>query len=180
LFGRITFGEITFGGILFGGIMRTFLFLITLACFVHSVSAQQPSASAKPDDKSQARDADSTLKDMFQTKIKAEWEALKNRDKKAYGELLAEDYIGVETDGRGERNKIQSLSEVSELNVFNYYLWGLKVTPLDPDAAFVVYEVTMQFPPRSQVRLLRNYVGELWVRRGGVWKELHSQETYVK
>jgi len=36
--------------------------------------------------------ADSSLKDMFEAKIKAEWEAIKNKDKKAYGDLLADDY----------------------------------------------------------------------------------------
>ncbi|MFZ0285531.1 MAG: hypothetical protein WAL32_09890, partial [Terriglobales bacterium] len=31
--------------------------------------------------------AEGNLKDFFQSKIKAEWEALKNKDKKAYGAL---------------------------------------------------------------------------------------------
>ena len=68
--------------------------------------------------------ADSSLNDMFESKIKVEWEALKNKDKKAYGELLADDYQGVEVDGRGERTKIQALNELADTNVFNYTLWG--------------------------------------------------------
>jgi len=120
------------------------------------------------------------LKSLFESKVRAEWEALKNKDKQAYGDLLADEYEGVEVDGRGERNKIQSINEVAELNVANYTLWGLKVTPLGADAAFVVYEVTMQFPPKSQIRYSRIYIGALWVKRGGQWKELHYQETHVK
>ena len=58
--------------------------------------------------------ADAKLKDMFEAKIKVEWEALKNKDKKAYGELLADDYQGVEVDGRGERNKIQAVNELAD------------------------------------------------------------------
>ena len=85
---------------------------------------------------------------MFEAKIKVEWEALKNKDKKAYAELLADDYQGVEVDGKGERNKIQAVSELADTNVFNYTLWGFKLIPLGPDAAFVIYESTMQFPPR--------------------------------
>lgn len=123
---------------------------------------------------------ESALKSVFEAKIKTEWEALKNKDKKAYGNLLDDEYQGVETDGRGERNKVQATAEVPETNVANYTLWGMKVTELNPDAAFVVYEVTMQFPPRSQVRYLRVYVGSVWVKRGGEWKELHHQETNVK
>jgi len=56
----------------------------------------------------------------------------------------------------------------------------LKVTPLGPEAAFVTYEVTMEFPPKSVVRYSRVLVGEVWVQRQGEWKELHYQETHVK
>jgi hypothetical protein len=124
--------------------------------------------------------SDAPLKDMFESKIKAEWEALKNKDKKAYGELLADDYQGVEVDGRGERNKLQAINELTDLNVSNYTLWGLKVIPLGPDSAFVIYESTMQFPPRSAIRYSRIYIGELWVKHAGQWKISHYQETHVK
>ena len=117
---------------------------------------------------------------MFQAKIKAEWDALKSKDKKAYGELLADDYQGVEVDGQGERTKLQALNELANGNVYKYTLWGYKLIPLGPDAAFVIYEVTLQFPPKSAVRLSRVYITELWVKRAGQWKELHYQETHVK
>jgi hypothetical protein len=130
--------------------------------------------------KSTSVSAESKLKDMFEAKIKAEWEALKTKDKKAYGELLADDYQGVEVDGKGERNKIQAVNELVDTNVFNYTLWGLKVIPLGQDAAFVIYESTMRFPPKSAVRYSRVYISELWVKRAGQWKEVHYQETHVK
>lgn len=117
---------------------------------------------------------------MFEAKIKAEWEAIKNKDKKAYAELLADDYEGVEVDGKGERTKTQALIELADTNVANYTLWGYKLIPLGPDAAFVIYESTIQFPPRSVVRFSRVYITELWVKRSGQWKELHYQETHVK
>jgi hypothetical protein len=148
-----------------------------LACFAWS---QQPPTPAKTDGNMQTGASDSALKDMFQAKIKTEWEALKNKDKKTYGELLADDYQGVEADGRGERNRIQSINEVAELNIYNYSLWGFKVVPAGTDAALVIYEVTMQFPPKSLVRYSRVYISELWVKRGGQWKEVHYQETHVK
>jgi uncharacterized protein (TIGR02246 family) len=144
--------------------------------------AQQPTMPTNTDDSrpSSSVSADSGLKEMFEAKIKAEWEALKNKDKNAYADLLADDYQGVEVDGKGERNKIQALSELAETNVFTYTLWGFKLIPLGPDAAFVIYESTMQFPPKAQIRLSRVYITELWVKRAGQWKELHYQETHVK
>jgi len=120
------------------------------------------------------------LKTMFETKVKTEWEALKNKNKKAYGDLLADDFQGVEVDGKGERTRIQAMNEVAEENVFNYTLWGFKEFSLAPDAALIIYEVTMQFPPKSAVRYSRVYISEVWVKREGEWKELHYQETHVK
>ena len=158
-------------------VLVAFVGIVLLACF--GLSAQS-TAPAKPPQNEQSTGADSALQKMFEAKIKTEWEALKNKDKKSYGEQLADDYQGVEVDARGERNKIQSINEVPNLNVLNYNLWGFKVTPLGPEATFVVYEVTIQFPPKSVVRYSRVYITELWVKRGGQWRELHYQETLVK
>jgi hypothetical protein len=161
----------------------TLVCIASLATLALAQSPTPPSAGSSNSGASPALNnvsADSGLKDLFESKIKVEWEALKNKDKKSYAELLADDYQGVEVDGRGERTKIQALNELADTNVFNYTLWGLKLIPLGPDAAFVIYESTMQFPPKSQIRFSRVYITELWVKRAGQWKELHYQETHVK
>jgi hypothetical protein len=158
-------------------ILRLCLILSLPVMISMALAQQSPAAPKTPQDQTSA---DSPLNNMFEATIKAEWEAIKNKDKKAYGDLLDDEYQGVEADGQGERNKIQSINELVVTNVFSYSLWGLKVTPLGPDATFVVYEVTMQFPPKSQVRFSRVYIGSLWVKRDGQWKELHYQETHVK
>jgi hypothetical protein len=167
---------------LFGGIMRVFLVSALLTALTVVSLAQTPAAPVKSGDSQPfgSISNDSGLKDMFQAKIKAEWDALKNKDKKAYAELLADDYQGVEADGQGERSKIQALNELPNGNVYNYTFWGFKLIPLGPDAAFVIYEVTLQYPPRSVTRYSRFYITELWVKRAGAWKELHYQETTVK
>ena len=162
--------------------MRVCFTFVCIAGLTALALAQEPAIPPKSRESRQSgsTSADSDLKDMFEAKVKVEWEALKNKDKKAYAELLADDYEGVEVDGRGERNKIQVLNELADENVYNYTLWGFKLIPLGPDAALVIYEVTMQFPPRAQVRYSRVYISELWVKRDGQWKELHYQETHVK
>jgi Domain of unknown function (DUF4440) len=158
------------------------LFPLTILALVSVGWAQGPASPAKANTPPPFGTAstDSALNSMFQTKIHAEWEAIKNRDKKAYGELLADDYQGVEIDGRGERNKIQTVNDLDETNSFNYTLERFKTISLGPDAAFVIYESTMLFPPKAQLRFSRVYIGELWVKRDGQWKELHYQETHVK
>jgi len=157
---------------------------LVFACAIGLTTAALPPQPAAPSNSAQSRESsrvpvDSSLKEMFEAKIKAEWEAIKNKDKKTYGELLADDYQGVEVDGRGERTKLQALNELAAQNVFNYTLWGFKVISLG-DAALVIYESTMQFPPTAQLRYSRVYISELWVKSAGEWKELHYQETHVK
>src|SRR6266851_4735047 len=165
-----------------GGIMRNYFICVCIAGLTSFVLGQQPPMPAQFGEghPSGNSSAESKLKDMFEAKIKVEWEALKHKDKKAYAELLADDYEGVEADGRGERNKIQAVNELAETNVFNYTLWGFKLIPAGPDAALVIYEVTMQFPPKAQVRYSRVYISSLWVKRAGEWKEVHYQETNVR
>jgi hypothetical protein len=158
--------------------MRGYSSWVRMVMLMVCLTAGQLSA-AKPGDEQKAA-SETDLKDFFQAQIKAEWDALKNKDKKAYGALLADDYEGVEADNQGERTKLQAINELAATNVFNYTMWGYKLVPLGPDAAFVIYEVTMQFPPKSAVRFSRVYITELWVKRAGEWKELHYQETHVK
>jgi hypothetical protein len=151
-------------------------------CFVSTAIAQTPASSTKPDTIAPfgVASTDSALNRTFEEKIHAEWEAVKTKNKKAYGELLAEDYQGVAVDGRGERNKIQSINDLDETNTFNYILERFKTVSLGPDAAFVIYESTLLYPAKAQLRYSRVYIGELWVKRDGQWKELHYQETHVK
>src|SRR5258706_856172 len=158
-------------------------FVFACVAWLASLSlAQQSKAPAKTSEShpSNRVSGESKLKEMFEAKIKVEWEALKHKDKKAYADLLSEDYEGVEVDCRGERNKIQAVNELAETNVYNYTVWGFKVIPLGPGAALVIYEVTMEFPPKAQVRYSRIYISALWEKRSGQWKEVHYQETNVK
>jgi hypothetical protein len=120
------------------------------------------------------------LTNMFDAKIHGEWEAIKNKDQKALGEYLTDDFIGVENDREGERYKWKAQMELEYSAVTNYQLSFLKVTPLCQQAAFVRYEVFITFPPKSVVKYEKLLVGEVWVKRDGQWKLMHHQETNVK
>lgn len=172
-----------------GWMRRTFLFVFVLN-FIYLASAQQPNAAATPaaseptlfseDLKQPVGSPDAKLKHLFEEKIEAEWAAIKRQDKKAYGDLLADDYEGIATDGKGERNKIQSINDLDYGNVANYTLWGFKLIPLGEGSALAIYEVTMMFPPKSVIRYSRLYITELWMKHADQWKIVHYQETHVK
>ena len=147
---------------------------LAMACFVFGQSQQGTAGqTAKPA-------APSELTNLLDTRIKAEWEAIKAKDQKAYGNLLTEEYVAVEADGGGERYKWKALSELQESAVADFTLSFLKVAPLCTDAAFARYEVFVKFPPKATVRFEKILVGEIWVKREGQWKALHYQETRVK
>lgn len=129
--------------------------------------------AAKPSDPTE-------LTNLMDARIKAEWEAIKKKDGKAYGELLTDEFVAVEADGGGERYKWKAVSELQQSSVTDYTLSFLKVTPLCSDAAAVRYEVFVRFPPKSAVPFEKILVGEIWVKRQGQWKEQHYQETRVK
>jgi hypothetical protein len=132
--------------------------------------ATAPGATASP----------SSLSTLLESKVKTEWDAFKNRDKKSYSDLLADDFIAVEDDGEGQRTKSAASAEVDRSVVSNYSLFAFKVLPLNSGAALVTYELTMQFPPKAAVRLKRVLVSEVWVKQNGEWKERYYQETKVR
>ncbi|HEX7284569.1 MAG TPA: nuclear transport factor 2 family protein [Candidatus Angelobacter sp.] len=153
--------------------------VIVLACMA---LAQQPATqgASSMEKKENASPAQVKLKELLESKVKAEWEAFKNKDKKAYSDLLADDFAAVEDDSQGMRTKSAAAAEVDRSVVSNYFLFALNVIPLEPNAALVTYEITMEFPAKAQVRFKRVLVSELWLQRDGQWKARYYQETRVK
>jgi hypothetical protein len=158
-------------------LMRTY-FLACAALFLGApIFGQQPQTGsgtpAKPADQAE-------LTNLLDAKIKAEWEAIKQKNQKALGDLLSEEYVGVEADSEGERFKWKAKSELQESAVTDYTLSFLKVVPLCSDAAFARYEVFIKFPPKSIVKFEKLLVGEVWIKRDDKWQLLRHQETKVK
>ena len=147
-----------------------------------SAWAQQPTQPGKAQERNPPSrpTANQALKDALEPKVKAEWDALKARDKKAFSALLTDDFEAVEDDGDGARNKIHAANEAEHSNIHNYTMAFFDPIPLASNAAFVTYEVTMEFFPKAIVRYKRIYITEVWLRRDGEWKLRHYQETRVK
>lgn len=148
---------------------------VTIAALAQSPANQGPGANQRP-----AGEAGSPLAALLETNVKTEWEAFKNKDKAAYAGLLADDFAAVEDDNQGMRNRDAAAAEVDRSVVSRYYLFALRVLPLDTNAALVTYELTMQFPPTAAVRLKRVLVSELWLKRDKQWKMRYYQETRVR
>jgi hypothetical protein len=151
--------------------------LLSMALFAVAQSPQAAPASAK---KAPALAMSSQLEAIFGDKVKTEWEAFKKKDKNTYADLLADDFVAVEDDNQGMRDKRAAANEIDRSVVNGYNVFALKVLPLNDEAALVTYELTMLFPPKSAVRLKRVMVAELWLKREGQWKLRYYQETHVR
>jgi hypothetical protein len=161
--------------------MRTWCVAALLALLLTGPAyAQQPTPKPAEPSQSRAASAQDKLKDLLESKVRAEWDAFKNKDKKAYADLLADDFVAVETDGEGARNKIHAANELDRSPLSNYTLHNFRLITAGPDAAVVTYELTMEFPPKSTVRFLRVWASELWLNREGRWQARYYQETRVK
>jgi len=120
------------------------------------------------------------LEVALETKARAAWAALQNKDKNAYAQFLTDDFHAVEIDGEGERPKSRVLAEVEKVQFNEHLLQFFLVQPLGPDYASVTYESTMKFPKKSIVRVRRVFISELWARQGAEWKMMRYQETGVR
>jgi len=124
--------------------------------------------------------ADKKLEDLLESKIQASWEAFKKKDKKAYAEFLADDFMAVEEDGKGERTKTQVLREVDQSVVHDFRVQLFRMDRISADAVLMTYENFIQFPPGAGVRFERIFISEIWVKRNGEWKSWRYQATKVK
>ncbi len=150
--------------------------------------AKQPgksSTAAKKSDASKQSDSVSSddqkkLADLLESKIRDMWAAFKNKNKRAYGDFLTDDFMAVEEDGQGERTKTVVLREVGESVIYDYHAQLFRVDPVASGAQLVTYENVIQFPPGSASRFEKIFISEIWVKRNGEWKSWRYQATRVK
>jgi ketosteroid isomerase-like protein len=69
------------------------------------------------------------------------WDAVKNKDRLAIASHLASNY--VHQDERGTRNKEQYLAELDQMNVTDYSLTEVNITPQGTDM-IVTYAITLR------------------------------------
>jgi hypothetical protein len=154
-------------------------FALALACSAFAQQAAPPDKPAASAPSKKVDAAQSKLAELLERKVRAAWTAFQKKDKNSYAAFLTDDFQAVESDGAGERTKLQTLREVEHVNYTDYLLQLFQVQPLGPHYAFVTYESTMQFPKTSGVRFKRVFIGELWTNRDGEWKMMRYQETPV-
>ena len=152
---------------------------LALPCSAFAQQAAPPDKPAASAPSKKVDAAQSKLAELLEGKVRAAWTAFGKKDKNSYAAFLTDDFQAVESDGGGERTKLQTLREVEHSNYSDYSLQLFQVQSLGPHYAFVTYESTMKFPKSSGMRFKRVFIGELWTNRDGDWKMMRYQETPV-
>lgn len=95
--------------------------------------------------------------------------------------LLANDFTGVEIDGKGPHDKKASVSEVKAGTLNRYSLGEVKVVALGADSALATYTADTDgtMPDGKEIHGMVA-VTEVWVRRAGNWKALRYHESELK
>ena len=125
--------------------------------------------------------APSSLQSVLEQREKAVWETFKNKDRKAFADLIADDYTGVFADGQGEHEGQRALGAMNQINIRRYSLGDFKLSPLGENAALLRYTASANFAlSNGSGQDAKLAVGDIWVKRGAHWQSLRYQETEMK
>jgi len=111
-------------------------------------------------------------------KEKAIWDAIKNKDYEAFGNMLADTQVEILPDA--VYDKAGSIAGVKDFEPTEVTLSEWKYLPIDKDAVVIVYRADVkgkfkgkEFPPMSA------RASSAWVKRNGQWLATYHQECEV-
>ncbi|MBZ5566815.1 MAG: nuclear transport factor 2 family protein [Acidobacteriia bacterium] len=116
----------------------------------------------------------------LEAKVRQAWADYQLKRKAAFSAILTDDFIAVEDDGAGPRDKMAEVAEIDQVDLEQYALTDFKVKPIAAAAALVMY--TAEFSGKTTGQPMRDKVAvaEIWVKRGGPWKLLYEQMTKME
>jgi ketosteroid isomerase-like protein len=103
------------------------------------------------------------------------WEAYRRGDATAHNAQLTDDYTAVLPDGSVHSGK-PTAQEIQAAPIGVHILSDVRVVQTGPETALANYLATVEVPGEN-AKLVRFYVGELWVKQAGQWKCRYYQAT---
>ncbi len=107
------------------------------------------------------------------------WEAVKSKNSEAFGNMLTDDFVYVSSDG--SHDKAGTIKGVKEFAGTDVTFSDWKVASIDPDAAVVIYHVSMNAPqtPNGKPVPVALRASSVWVKRDSKWLAIFHQDTMV-
>ena len=150
--------------------------IVAAACAAPSTNQPAPAANANIANEPASAamsEADAIAKE------KSAWEAIKNKDYDAFGDMLADDQIEVM--GDAVNDKTASVTSVKDFEPLEVTFSDWKFLPVDKDAFVVTYTVTDKAKYKGkELPQETDRASSAWVRRAGKWLAIYHQECMVR
>jgi ketosteroid isomerase-like protein len=118
------------------------------------------------------------LRDEIVAQERAGLDALKTGDLTAFANSTADDAVFV--DAAGPASKEQVMKNVGGFRLSDYSMSDVRFVALLADSGMIVYRIAETGTSHGREFTAKAIVSSLWVRRGGKWMCMFSQETATK
>jgi len=99
-------------------------------------------------------------------RLHMQWDGWKNRDATSNNAIIADDFASFWPDGSRHVGK-PTAQQMAEQPISGYTLSEFRVVPVGADTALVTYFADIRAPGNDVA--FHMAVGEVWVKRGGLW-----------
>lgn len=154
--------------------MRNLDFVAGLLCFSFPVAgfAQGSGNSSRP------------LSPLEQTLIattRAVPEAQKSKNADFLKRTLTDDFVSVGSEGR-LHDKEEAVGSARDGELKDYYIYNLRVLPVDDEAAVVTYDCIVHMPEGDSPGMAPRYqhISDLWVKQDDQWRLKFQQATAAR
>jgi hypothetical protein len=143
-----------------------------------TVAAEPPSAVSKSAIPGQDQD---NLKETVLAVEKRTWEAYAKQDVAAFKNLVADDFVCIDTFGRPS-DKAGVLDYVARFRVLEHTMKDVKVVLLNATSAIVSYEVQYKVRPTAGQRVenTTRRITSAWAQRKGRWWYVYCEDRIVQ
>ena len=108
-------------------------------------------------------------------------EARKSKNVDFLKRTLTDDFVSVGSEGK-LHDKEEALGSTRDGELKDYYIYNLRVLPVDDDAAIVTYDCIIQMPEGDAPGLAPRYqhISDLWVKQDDQWRLKFQQATAAR
>src|SRR5580658_10183851 len=135
-------------------------------------------AQSKKPEQSQPASTTDALRDQIVAQERAGLDALKTGDLTTFGVSTAEDAVFV--DAHGPATKAEVMEHTAGFRLKDYTMEDVRFVRLSAESGLIAYTITESGTSHGHDFNARVYVSALWVKRGGKWMCVFSQETGAK
>jgi hypothetical protein len=149
-----------------------------LAVSVYCAQTEQEKREERPTTKTQKANLRSTNKVLEDNIVALERqvaEAIKRNDMDAFGSLLTDDYVQV--DSAGATPKSVLVKNEGNFTIKDYTMEDIRVVELNQDTALLTSKFAQKGKYQGKDYSTHGYSSSVWVKRGGKWLCAFSQVT---